>query len=111
MIVVSVVVVVILILAGLALLIHSATLHVVVASNHITSAVTASLSIDGSVKYTQTLPPGQEIIGDYDVPWTGSNCHTFVVVATSTGGGLGPETDQATPTVCSGDTLSVDLSV
>lgn len=111
MIVVSVVIIVLLLLAGAALLIHSATLHVVVVSNHISSSVTASLSIDGVVKYTQTLPAGQEIVGDYDQPWTGSSCHTFVVVATSTGGGLGPETDQATPSVCSGNTLEVDLSV
>jgi hypothetical protein len=120
-IVVIVVVVVVVIIAGLYFLafyspsgsglINGGTLHVVVSSNHVTQTVTVSLTVNGNPQYFRSLAPGNSITTGIPEVWTGSSCQTYTVVAVSSGGGLGSESDQATPQLCSGATANVQLSV
>ena len=86
--------------------------YVVVSSSHITNSVEVTLTIDGSSKWTQSLAPGYQIMWSGTITWFGENgCTVHSVVATSTGGALGPTSAAADPTVCQGQTVEVDLAV
>ncbi len=90
---------------------RSSTLIVTVTSNHITNTVTFILTVDGRQVDSGTLAPGQSVQDSVALSWWVDNCQSHTAIATSSGGGLGPETDSATGIVCSGVPATADLSV
>jgi PKD repeat protein len=110
---VVVVVVIIVALVGVAVLAYahdSGTVNITVSSTHLTDTVTVTVSVDGTQVASQSLAPGNSMQVSHMV-YVGSGCQTVTVLATSTGGGLGPQTDSATPTVCAGASVPVTLYV
>lgn len=104
-------IVVVVIVAIVALEYRSATLVVTVMSNHITNVVAYILTVDGRQVDSGTLNPGQSVQASVSLAWWVDNCQTHTIVATSSGGALGPETDSAAGIACAGDLLTATLSV
>lgn len=110
---VAIIVVVLVVVVAIVVLAEyrSSTLLITVTSNHITNSVTYIVTLDGRQVDSGTLAPGQSVQDSEPLIWWGDSCQAHSVVATSTGGGLGPETDSATGIVCSGVPASADLSI
>jgi hypothetical protein len=91
--------------------IRSSHLFVTVTSNHVSNTIAYVLTIDGRQVDSGVLLAGGG--AEYSVPltWFVDDCQSHTVVATSTGGGLGPETDSESGIVCSGVPATVSLSV
>lgn len=87
-----------------------ATLKVRVHSTHILFTVQYELYIDGSLERSGTISPGYYAEYTLDL-YPGSSCHTYNVYASSTGGGLGAESDSENINLCSGETQEVDLYI
>lgn len=93
-------------------LVHGGGIYVVVSSAHITNTVGVTLTVDGNVKDTVNLAPGYQVTWHGTVTWFGGGtCTVHEVQAVSVGGAFGPTSDSATPTVCQGGTVEVDLTV
>lgn len=90
---------------------RSSTLNITVASNHITNIVAYIVTVDGTQVDSGVLGPGQGVDLAVPMSWWSDNCKSHSIVATSTGGGLGPETDSATVILCAGTPASVTLSI
>ncbi len=90
---------------------HSSTLFITVTSNHISNTVSYILTVDGRQVDSGTLTPGQSVDDAVSLSWWVDNCQVHSATATSTGGGLGPETDTATGIICSGVPASASLSI
>ena len=111
LIVVIVVVIVVIAAIGLAVyLTGSGTVAVTVTSTHLTTTVSVTVYVDGSTIANQLLGPGQSATFDHTV-FVGGGCRNVLVSATSTGGGLGPQSDFSNPSVCAGQTATTSLLV
>ncbi len=109
-IVIVVVVVVVGVVIGLAEF-KSASLTVTVSSNHVTNTVTYILDLDGQQVNSGVLSPLQSVQVPVPVTWWGDSCTYHTVSATSTGGGLGPESDSSSGLLCSGQSYTASLSI
>lgn len=91
----------------------SATIIVTVQSGHWLFSVHYYLYLNDALKSEGDLAAGASRIVNIDVSWTyGANSgNTVVVMATSTGGGLGAESDQLTVTLLPNDTKTVTLTI
>ena len=102
---------VVLVVLAIVSLLHAGTLNVHVLSNHVGITVIVTLAVDGQVKYTSLLGPGEEIDTSYTLTWFVQSCEIHSVSASSTGGAAGPESDSAAPTLCAGGSADADLLV
>ncbi|MCJ2564209.1 MAG: hypothetical protein LN417_09005 [Candidatus Thermoplasmatota archaeon] len=87
-----------------------ATLKVRVNSEHIYYTVQYELYIDGSLKDSDSLAAGYYVEYTFDL-YPGSDCHTYNVYASSTGGGLGAESDSENVYLCAGETKTANLYI
>lgn len=87
-----------------------ATLKVRVNSSHILYTVQYELYIDGSLKDSDSLAAGYYAEYTFDM-YPGPDCHTYNVYASSTGGGLGGESDSENVYLCAGETKTADLYI
>ncbi len=110
---VAIVIVVLVVVAAIVVVMEyrSATLVVTVTSNHITNTVTFILSVDGRQVDSGTLTPLQSVQDSVPLTWWVDSCSSHTTSATSSGGGLGPESDSATGITCSGGTYTASLSI
>jgi hypothetical protein len=110
---VVVIIVVVAVVAALAIAVEyrSASLVVTVTSNHITNTISYVLDVDGSQVDSGVLTPGQAVQKTVPLAWWIDSCTYHTASATSTGGALGPESDSAAGTVCSGQVYTASLSV
>ena len=105
LIIIMVVIGVIILMAGVSM---QATL-VVHVKNYNYYSVDYELYIDGELEDSDTLAAGYYM--EYTITkYPGSDCTTYYVSATSTGGGQ-TESDSESVTLCAGETKSVDLYV
>ena len=109
-IVLTVVIVVAVVFALLAFY-HAGTVSITITSDHVLNTVDIVVTCDGRVCLQGQLEPLQSSTNDWTVTWFGATCKTVTVVATSTGGGLGPETDSASGSLCGGEHAAVHLTV
>jgi hypothetical protein len=89
---------------------ESGSVNITVDSTHLTQTVSVTVSVDGTQLGTQSLAPGNSLQFSHSV-FVGTGCETVTVLASSTGGGLGPESDSQTPTLCPGASVAVTLYV
>ena len=87
-----------------------ATLKVRVNSSHIFSTVQYELYIDGSLEDSDSLAAGYYVEYTFDM-YPGPDCHTYNVYASSTGGGLGGESDSENVYLCASETKTADLYI
>jgi hypothetical protein len=88
----------------------SGTMNVTVDSTHLTSTVNVSVYVGGSLVVTEPLAPGGSIHLSHKV-FVGTGCRSVTAVASSTGGGLGPQSDSATRSLCPSGSAGVTLFV
>jgi hypothetical protein len=108
--VIIVVIVVIALIAALYFFGGQATLKINVNSEHILFSVDYELYIDGELQDSDSLSPGQYMEYTFTLH-PGPSCATYNVFASSTGGGLGGESDSENVRLCNGETKSVDLYI
>lgn len=108
---VAIVVIVVLVIGAVAFLVlASGTYTITLNSTHVAYTVSVTVTVDGGNSQTLTLGPLQS--ATISITLYGlTGCGTHTVSATSTGGGLGPQTDSANPSLCPGHTVGVDLDV
>ncbi len=109
-IILAVVVVMAVVLAFLAFY-HAGTVSITLMSDHVLNTVDIVVTCDGRVCLQGQLAPLQSSTNDWSVTWFGASCKTVTVVATSTGGGLGSQTDSASGSLCGGEHAAVFLTV
>ena len=109
-IILAVVVVMAVVLAFLAFY-HAGTVSITITSDHILNTVDVSVTCDGKPCFSGQLGPLQSSTDEWTVTWFGASCKTVTVVATSTGGGLGSQTDSASGSLCGGEKAAVFLTV
>ena len=90
---------------------HAGTVQITVTSDHILNTVDVDLVCDGNPCEGGHLGPLQSLTFDRTFTWFGASCKTVTVVATSTGGGLGSQTDSASGSLCGGEKAAVFLTV
>jgi hypothetical protein len=106
--IVIIILVVVAVIIGLQGLSTRATLMVNV-YNYNSYSIDYELFINGELEDSDSLPPGFYM--EYTLPMhPGSECKTYDVSATSTGGG-GTDSDSETVRLCAGETKTVDLHV
>ncbi len=96
---------------GLLAFYHAGTVSITLTSDHILNTVDVVVTCDGRVCLQGQLAPLQSSTNDWSVTWFGASCKTVTVVATSTGGGLGSQTDSASGSLCGGEHAAVFLTV
>jgi hypothetical protein len=107
----ALIVVVVVVVAGVIVYIEATgTIDIKVTSDHITQTVSVAVDVNNKQVSSLTLSPGQSSTFN-QVELTGLGCGSYTVAATSTGGGLGSQSDSATPQLCGGGTVSVNLVV
>jgi len=89
----------------------SATIVITVNSTHILYSVECRIFVGNSQIASGTLDPGHYVSYTHTYHWLSSDPTTVRVSATSTGGGLGSESDYDDITVSNGGTYTVDLYV
>ena len=89
----------------------SATIVITVHSTHILYSVECQTFVGNSQIASGTLDAGHDVSHTHTYHWLSSDPTTVRVSATSTGGGLGSESDYDDITVSNGGTYTVDLYV
>ena len=90
---------------------RSTTLVATVTSNHVSNTVAYVLTVDGRQVDSGTLLAGQSVTDSIPLSWWVDSCQSHTAIATSTGGGFGPETDTASGIICSGSPATASLSI
>jgi hypothetical protein len=109
----AIIVVIILVLAfiGSQVVGSNATINIYVNSTHLLYSVSYNVYIDGSLIHSGTLNPGYSAYAPYSYHWSSSDPTTITLSATSTGGGLGSQSDSKSLVVSDGGTYTVNLDI
>jgi len=91
--------------------VNHATVTVIVSSTHLLFGVNYALTDNGQSVSSGILNPGGSVRVTLTPSWGGSSCSSHTYVATSTGGGLGSQTDSETLNICDGGTYSSTLNI
>ena len=89
----------------------SATITVTIHSTHALNTVSYSLYVDGSLKASGSVSALATVTKTITHHWESSDGETVVVSATSSGGGLGSQSDQQTLTLSPGGSYAANLYI
>ena len=89
----------------------SATISVTIHSTHILNTVSYSLYVDSALKASGSLSALATVTKTITFHWESSDAVTVVVSATSSGGGVGSQSDQQTLTLSPGGSYAVNLYI
>jgi hypothetical protein len=89
----------------------SATISVTIHSTHVLNTVSYSLYVDSALKASGSVSALATVTKTITHHWGSSDAVTVVVSATSSGGGLGSQSDQQTLTLSPGGNYAANLYI